>query len=295
MPLSDQSLSAIRSLIQTCGREARQMANQDFHVYEKGKQDYVTDVDRCLDRQLTQGLTTLFPQDAIISEENPASWPNYQAINTEAASRFWLIDPLDGTSDFIHRNSHYAVMAGLLQSYRPVAGWVYAPAFDQLYYGGAEIGLFEADGNAVSRPLQPTEPAHPSASYCPIMLGYQDQRRYGSALMQLIPAAQFHSIGSFGLKVVQVIRGHAGLYLYFNRRVKLWDTTAPLALAEAAGLVCCDLYGEPLRFTPDVIETATLAHQQMIIIGWHSYVNAFLPCIQQAVLQSTSPERSPKP
>lgn len=257
------------------------MATQHFKVYEKGYQDYATDVDRALDRRLTAGLASLFPADNIISEENPSSWHAY----TATANRLWLIDPLDGTDDFIQGKLHYAVMVGLLVAHQPVAGWVYAPTFDQLYYGGSDWGLFQAEGTAEPFPFQPVEPAPPSAEFCPLLMGYKDQRRFGDAIARLIPAAQFTCVGSFGLKVLQVIAGQAGLYVYLNRRVKLWDTTGPLALAKAAGLICCDLNGNPLQFTPDYVDSNTLAHQQSIVIGWQSYVDALLPRIRQAVLE----------
>jgi 3'(2'), 5'-bisphosphate nucleotidase len=285
MPLSDQHLQFINHLIQSCGREAQQMAQQQFQVYEKGSQDYVTDVDHRLDQQLTRGLSACFPGDAIISEENDHSWQAF----IESSQRLWLVDPIDGTSDLIQGRPDYAVMVGLLIAHQPTAGWIYAPAQQQLYYGGRDIGLFQGVGNASVDLLQPVAPLHPCDSFCPIMLGYQDQQRYGRTLARLIPAARFYNIGSFGLKVMQVICGKAGLYLYLNRRVKLWDTTAPLALAAAAGLVCCDLYGEPLRFTPELVDPVSLVHRQMIVIGWRSYVNALLPCIQQAVMEVASP------
>lgn len=280
---STQQIAALRQLIRRCGQEAQQ-TGRNFQVYQKGQQDYVTDVDRSLDRQLTAGLSALFPADAIISEESPASW----AAFTESCSRLWLVDPLDGTDDFIQGNPHYAVMAGLLVEHQPIAGWVYAPAFERLYYGGAGMGLFQAKGDEATMPLEPVEPAHPSDTFCPVLLGYKDQQQFGSAIARLIPAAQFHNIGSFGLKVMQVISGKAGLYLYFNQRVKLWDTIAPLAMAEAAGLVCCDLHGEPLRFTCDAVDLPTLRHRQAIIVGWRSYVTALLPCLQQAVAETAA-------
>jgi 3'(2'), 5'-bisphosphate nucleotidase len=114
-------------------------------------------------------------------------------------------------------------------------------------------------------------------------MGYKDQRRYGQAINQLIPGAQFDSIGSFGLKVMRVICGQAGLYVYLNGRVKLWDTTGPLALAKIAGLVCCDLDGKPLEFKADALDSQTLAHRQPIVIGWANYVEALRSRLQQAV------------
>ena len=116
-----------------------------------------------------------------------------------------------------------------------------------------------------------------------MLIGYRDRKHYGEAISQQIPAVQFYSVGSFGLKVMEVVQGRAGLYMYFNRRVKLWDTVGPLAIAQAAGLTCCDLEGKPIRFDAAAIDLATLAHKQTILIGWDSYLDALLPKLQTAI------------
>ncbi len=276
--LSDDHLEKIRWLLTDCGKQARKLALGAFQVYEKGVEDYVTDVDRVLDQQLSQGLTALFPEDGVISEENSSS----RQLFMQSSSRLWLVDPIDGTDDFIRGLPHYSVMLGLLDSGQPRAGWVYAPMFEQFYFGGDDLGLFQAEGDRPPTPLIPTQPPL-SPDHCPILIGTKDVRRFGASISQLIPEAQFNCIGSFGLKVLEVIQGRAGLYVYGNRRVKLWDTTGPLALAQMAGLVCCDLAGDPLRFTPDAVDIETLAHQQTIVIGWPHYVEALRSRLQQAI------------
>jgi 3'(2'), 5'-bisphosphate nucleotidase len=274
--ISPDSFDAINHLIRDCGKQS--LANEDFQVFEKGINDYVTSVDRALDVQLTHGFQELFPTDGIITEENSASW---QAFH-DGRSRLWCIDPIDGTDDFIHGRPHYALMVGLLEQSQPTAGWIYAPAFDRLWYGDRRQGLFEQIGDYRAVPLLPKSPPL-TTDYCPIQLGYKDRKCYGEAIAQRIPGVAFQSIGSFGLKVLEVIQGRAGLYVYLNGRVKLWDTTGPIALAQAAGLVCCDLYGKPLRFTPDAVDSQTLAHQQAIVIGWSHYVEALRSPLQAAV------------
>jgi len=285
--LSPHELQVIGLLMRQCGQQALQMATEKFQVYEKGLNDYVTNVDRALDIQLTTGLSQLFGQDGVISEENDQSWQQFcgDQETSHKSDRLWFIDPIDGTDDFINGKPHYSVMIGTLEANTPTAGWVYAPAFDQLVYGGKEIGLFQAEGNRSPIPLIPTRPDL-SHTYCPMLIGYKDQARYGAAIHQVIPEAQFDSIGSFGLKVLQVIQGHAGLYLYLNGRVKLWDTVGPLALAQAAGLVCCDLEGNPLKFTPDGIDAKTLAHHQPIVVGWSHYVEKLRSRLQEAALMT---------
>ncbi|HEY9647168.1 MAG TPA: inositol monophosphatase family protein, partial [Chroococcidiopsis sp.] len=221
MTLSTDQIDKIRWIVSHCGQQARQMAEQQFQVFEKGVDDYVTTVDRLLDEQLLAAFTALFVEDGVITEENTQS----RAVFQQDYRRLWMIDPVDGTDDFIHGRAHYSVMVGLLEAYQPVMGWIYAPVFDRLYYGGAETGLFQVEGSAAPLPLVPTRPPAITDSHCPIIIGDKDRRRYGEAIAQRISGAQFSSIGSFGLKVMEVVCGQAGLYVYLNGRVKLWDTT----------------------------------------------------------------------
>ncbi|RMF63034.1 MAG: inositol monophosphatase family protein [Cyanobacteria bacterium J069] len=278
--LSDDQLAAIGRLVVACGRRSLDMAAGSFKVYEKGLDDYVTDVDRALDAQLAGGLSELFPEDGVISEENAASRQNF----SQHHGRLWLVDPLDGTEDFIHGKPHYSVMVGELVAEQPQSGWVYAPVFDQLYFGGREQGLFTQTATQAIAPLVPTEPPL-TGDRCPILIGTKDARRYGDAILRHIPQAQFGFIGSFGLKVLEVIQGRAGLYLYLNRRVKLWDTVGPLALAQAAGLVCCDLVGNPIRFDESALDLDTLTHHQPILVGWPQYIETLRSPLQQAIAE----------
>lgn len=280
MAISAQHLEKLNQLIITCGQQAKQMAAEPFQVFEKGIEDYVTTVDQTLDRQLSAGIAALFTEDGIISEENPES----RGAFLKNYPRLWLIDPLDGTEDFIQQRPHYSVMVGLLEDAQPIEGWVYAPVLNRLYFGGAS-GLFQINPAIATlpQPLVPQEAAPPSSDFCPMIIGDRDVKQYGDAILHLIPEAQFISLGSFGLKVVDVICGRAGVYVYFNRRVKLWDTVGPLALAKAAGLVCCDLNGNPLEFTADAVDPETLIHKQPMIIGWEHYVEKLRSRLKTAV------------
>lgn len=274
----------IRLLLRACGQQAEQMAAQQFEISQKGPGDYVTSIDSALDQRLSTAFSTLFPGDGLITEENAQSRKKF----TANYDRLWCIDPLDGTSDFIKRTWSYAVMVGLLQNYQATAGWIYAPAYDTLYYGGAGWGLFQAIADRAPVPLLSAAPAAPTVGFCPLLIGYWDQNHFGRAIARLIPSAQFYSVGSFGLKVLEVIQGRAGLYLYLNGRVKIWDTVGPIALAQAAGLVCCDLDGEAINFSASSIDCETLTHRQPILIGWPQYVDQLRPKLRQAVEDTPS-------
>ena len=278
MKLDKDLDTKIRSLLRSCGQQAKQMATEGLQVYQKSPGDFVTNVDQMLDRQLTAEFSALFPQDGVITEENAASRQRFQ----EGYSHLWCIDPLDGTDDFIHRQKDYAVMVGLLEDEHPVAGWIYAPESDMSYSGGQDLGLWQALGDMAPEPISIGEPA--SSGEQTVIIGIKDRQNFGDAIADQIPEIKFgFSQGSFGLKVMNVILGHAGMYLYLNGRVKIWDTVGPLALAKTAGLVCCDLDGNPVSYAPDAIDPETLAHQQSIVIGWASYIESLLPRMKTAI------------
>jgi len=274
---ADENETILQTLLQG-GQQARAAASDSFEVFEKGREDYVTTVDQALDQYFSQAFARQFPQDGIVTEVNQGSAAAFQ----NDYRRLWFIDPIDGTEDFIHRGENYSVMVGLLASHQPLAGWVYAPAQSRLYWGGTNWGLFQQDDRGDTLPLDPCPQAWGENET--LLLGDRDQRRFGAAIAARLPDLTFETIGSFGLKVLEVIKGQAGIYVYLNGRVKLWDTTGPLALAQAAGLICCDLDGQPIRFDPNSIYPRSLIHRQPIVIGCPDYVAACLPGLRQAVM-----------
>ena len=279
MPIvTAQENEAIVQALLRGGQQARQAASENFEVFEKGREDYVTTVDQALDKFLSAAFAQQFPADGIVTEENQGSAAAFHRCHR----RLWFIDPIDGTEDFINRGQHYSVMVGLLRDHQPQAGWVYAPAQSRLYWGGADWGLFQRDDDGNTLPLEPNPQTLRDSQT--MLLGDRDQRRFGKAIATRLPKLTFDAIGSFGLKVLEVIKGQAGLYVYLNGRVKLWDTTGPLALAQAAGLICCDLDGQAIQFDPNSIYPQSLIHRQPIVVGWPEYIEAFLPMLREAVM-----------
>ncbi|WP_019502118.1 3'(2'),5'-bisphosphate nucleotidase CysQ [Pseudanabaena sp. PCC 6802] len=265
------NVTEISQFIRQTGQKGKQLRQKGFQVVEKGPGDYVTNVDRALDAMMVEQLQTWFPHDGVISEENP----NSVGLWLQALPRYWFIDPIDGTSDFVSNREHYAVMLGLLENGRPTMGWIYAPESDLLFYGGTAIAsIFASDRG--SMPIQ-IEIKPPALGEFKVILSEKDEERYGDAILDVIPEAEFYSLGSFGLKVMEVVCGNAAVYIYLNRRVKLWDTVGPLAIARAAGLVCCDLAGNPISFEPEAIDAETLTHHQIILVGWSKSLEALRP------------------
>jgi 3'(2'), 5'-bisphosphate nucleotidase len=262
----------VGQILRAAGQKALTLRAEGFQVAEKGVNDYVTNVDQELDQWLTQQIKQLFPDHKIISEENSRS---FQGWGTRQGS-YWLIDPIDGTEDFIQNLGTYAVMAGLLENGCAKLGFIYAPERDLLYWGGALAGGFYV--NDVPQPLAPVE-----LTDCQVILSKKDQRNYGAAIMQAVPHAKFYSLGSFGLKVLEVVMGKANAYIYLNRRVKLWDTVAPLAIAKARNFVCTDLRGQEISFSPQAVQPETLTHHQEVFVASRQFNDRYREKIYHAL------------
>jgi len=277
----------VHDFIRQAGQKARSLRQDKFEVIEKGHLDYVTTVDRTIDEMFTTQFPQWFPQDGIITEENPAS----MAIWQQDFANLWLIDPIDGTDDFIAGGDNYAVMVGLLQDRVPVMGWIYAPERDRMFYGGVGLGgIFVQDGTGYQDHLIPRIVTRDAPRF---LLGDKDQRNYGDLILKAFPGAEFYNMGGFGLKVMEVVMGNADIYIYLNQRVKLWDTVAPLAMAHAVGLVCCDLEGAAIAFTPEAINPLTMAHYQHVVIGWPENIDKFRPKLAEILDLESNHENHP--
>jgi 3'-Phosphoadenosine 5'-phosphosulfate (PAPS) 3'-phosphatase len=138
--MQKDSYTAVAHLVRLAGQRSLELRQQGFHVTQKGFDDYVTNVDQELDRWLSSEIRQLFPNHSVISEENPRSFLDWG----QRQRGYWLIDPIDGTEDFIHNKGSYAVMAGLLENGLPQLGFIYAPVREMLYAGGTiadKLGL----------------------------------------------------------------------------------------------------------------------------------------------------------
>ena len=282
LPLTVELQTEICQFIREIGQKAIRLRELGFEVDEKGFDDYVTNVDRELDQLLSQRFQSWFPDDMVISEENPRSrelWQEKTKRNPHN-QKFWFIDPIDGTDDFIHGRDFYSVMVGVLQEFQPVLGWIYAPKSDRLYFGGTGINsIFTVTNGNVPEILHVHPPIGTNCDR--IIVSKKDDLAYGEAIRVAVPNAEFYSLGSFGLKVMEVVEGRASAYIYLNRRVKLWDTVGPLAIARAAGLICCDLEGREIGFGDDHINAEKLTHNQVIIIAWTQFIDAYREAIAQ--------------
>lgn len=202
----------------------------------------MTAADRAGNRIIVRGLRTQFPADGVLSEER----------RDDAArldhDRVWIVDPLDGTREYMAGIPEFCVMIGLAIVGEPVLGVVYNPATDTLYGGvvGGDAFIEEA---SVRRPLRVRE-AEGGAVRLVGSRSHADARLV--RIQRELDIADVRVAGSVGIKCALIARGECDLYVHPVPYLSEWDTCAPEAMLRAAGGVVTDCSGERLRYNKPV-------------------------------------------
>jgi 3'(2'), 5'-bisphosphate nucleotidase len=237
---SDVSTEAIIRLGHEAGEAILGIYKIACDWVEKADQSPLTVADLESHQRIVEGLSALTPNIPVLSEESPQDVISHR----HSWGRFWLIDPLDGTKEFLKRNGEFTVNIALIDQHRPVFGLVHVPALSLSYVGIPSSGAFRfrTDFNDLC-PLRVQRPAdfpyrvvgsrsHPSES-----LG-----AYLSSLADYV----LEPVGS-SLKFCRVAEGQVDLYPRFGPTSE-WDTAAGQAVLEAAGGFVVDLQNNPLRY-----------------------------------------------
>ena len=230
---------AARRAVLAAGREILKVYAQDFSVYEKTDKTPVTEADLAAERVIIEILKGAFPEIAIVSEElcEAEGLP-------PMASRFWAVDPLDGTREFIAKNGEFAVSIGLIENGRPVLGVVHGPAKGVTYgaYGPGTALRWRNGGAAepIAARLPPEDGLVVAHSR-----SHENSRRLGEFLANYRVKArvQCGSALKFGL----LASGEADLYPRFGTTME-WDTAGGQAILEAAGGRVVTFAGMPLSY-----------------------------------------------
>lgn len=198
----------------------------------------LTEADQAAHRIIAERLAALLPDCPVVSEEDTGS-----LTLPPGARRFWLVDPLDGTKEFIGRNGEFTVNIALIEEGLPVLGVVFAPALNQLYAG--VIGQLALVEDALGRRPVSVRP-------CPVEgLTVVGSRSHGDpmSLQTFLEGKKVAAIRSAGssLKLCMVAAGEADLYPRLGQTME-WDIAAGHAVLAAAGGSVCDLEGNPLTY-----------------------------------------------
>ena len=235
-------LEPVRALALEAGHLILGVYHSDFAVRAKDDRSPVTAADEVAERAILAGLRRLTPDLPIVAEEEAAAG----RIPVVGAGPFWLVDPLDGTKEFIKRNGEFTVNIALVVAGRPVLGVVHAPVPGKTWVGATL-------GGAVARLDQPDQPGRAIAARLPPDEGltviasrsHNDPAALASWLAGRRVAAET-SAGS-SLKFCLVAEGLADLYPRFGRTME-WDTAAGHAVLLAAGGQVTTLDGAPLLY-----------------------------------------------
>jgi 3'(2'), 5'-bisphosphate nucleotidase len=205
------------------------------------KSDYspLTEADRASHDYLVAALGKLTPKWPVISEESN----NNPAADAGQAERYWLVDPLDGTKEFLKGTDEFTVNIALMEAGRPILGVVQAPALALTYYGERGTGAWRQQGSEAPAPLR-TRAADPAR--LAVVASKDHAGPKVSLLLARVPGAELKSMGS-SLKFCLVAEGKADLYLRDLPTME-WDTAAAQCIVEAAGGLVCELSGHPLRY-----------------------------------------------
>jgi 3'(2'), 5'-bisphosphate nucleotidase len=243
-------LATARELALAAGEVVMRRFAGDFRVDDKGGQP-VTQADRESNALIVDALARRFPRDGLLAEESEPAGDRWRT-----AERCWVIDPLDGTSDFVKGRMGFCVMIGLLVAGEPALGVVHVPRAGRTFLGVAGAGAFEErgarrEGCDERRALHVSTRARPSELRVIASIAHRDAR-LEAALAALAPKERLQ-VGSVGYKVGMIAADEADLYIATTSAISLWDTCAPQAILHAAGGRFVDLDGRPLRYAgPDL-------------------------------------------
>jgi 3'(2'), 5'-bisphosphate nucleotidase len=204
----------------------------------------VTDADLRSEAVILDGLRRLAPAIPVISEEGATAMGP-----PVVADRFFLVDPLDGTREFLGRNGEFTVNIALIEARSPVAGVIFAPAIERLFWAEQNLGAFEADVSGTSlraMSKRRLRAAPPPATGLRVVASRSHLDPDTEAWMKARRVASVLSAGS-SLKFCLVAAGEADAYPRFGRTME-WDTAAGHAILEAAGGRVAAAEGGPLLY-----------------------------------------------
>jgi 3'(2'), 5'-bisphosphate nucleotidase len=217
----------------------------DFAVQAKADESPVTAADEAAEKIILMDLAAIAPGVPVVAEEAVAA-----GKVPVIAERFFLVDPLDGTKEFISRRDEFTVNVALIEAGEPVLGVVFAPARHELFWGDVRArraGRIDADPDGTMPSLGNAIAARPAPARGLTAVASRSHRTPETdAFLANYPVTEFRSIGS-SLKFCLVAAGEADIYPRLGTTME-WDTAAGHAVLSAAGGSVTGLAGEPLHY-----------------------------------------------
>lgn len=235
-----RELETAIELARHAGERIRSFHGADVAVERKADDSPVTEADKQANALIVAGLAAAFPGDGLLSEEAPDDGSRL------ARARVWMVDPLDGTKDFIRGRDGFSVMIGLLDGEAPALGVVYQPVGDKLYFASRGEGAWLSRGGGTPERLRVSTVSEPS------QIRMVASKSHRTATIDKVRAelgiSDELNVGSVGLKLGLIAEGVRDLYVNPGGHSKLWDACGPEALLVEAGGRLTDAHGAPLQY-----------------------------------------------
>lgn len=216
---------------------------EDFEIAVKSDQSPLTAADQASHEIIRDAL---LPHNLPILSEEGREIPYAERSQWH---EFWLVDPLDGTKEFIKRNGEFTVNIALVQQQSPIMGVIYVPVQDCIYWGGESIGAFKQGPDGIAHSLK-TAPRNRSAAHLKVVASRSHLNPETQAFLDALNAPEIVSMGS-SLKFMLLAEGQAHFYPRYAPTME-WDTAAAQAILEAAGgSVCLADSEQPLIYNKE--------------------------------------------
>lgn len=241
--IDDENVEFLVSRLKEISVAAGEIIMEIYHskkinVMEKADKSFVTQADIAANNYIKEQLKISWPSLAVVSEED-----NVLPNSSTQFDRFWLVDPLDGTKEFLNGSNEFTVNIALIEHSKPLLGVVYQPAMDLLYWGGNGFGAFK-ESNGVQEEIF-VSPINPSQFKRVVVSKshFNDETKF---LIDSLGEVKLVYAGS-SLKFCKVAEGLADIYPRLAPTCE-WDTAAAQAVLEGAGGIVVDISGKSLRY-----------------------------------------------
>ena len=251
--LAPQQRDAVIAIAREAAAAILEVYESEFAIQHKDDHSPLTAADLAAHRCIVEGLRALTPELPVLSEES-------RAVDIDGRRQwrtFWLVDPLDGTREFIKRNGEFTVNIALIDEGVACFGVIQQPVTGGLWHGAPGQGAFRRNGAtdiAIRARIPSAEPLRIAASR-----SHRDAQT--QAVLDALPGSEVVGCGS-SLKFCRIAEGAIDLYPRFGPTSE-WDTAAGQAIVEAAGGVVLDPQGRPFRYN----QRDTLLNGNFVAMG----------------------------
>lgn len=228
-------------LARDAGAEVLRLRDGELGVEMKAGNEPVTIADKTASDIIVRGIRTTFPMDPVISEEAPP--------DAKTARRLWLVDPIDGTKDYIRGWDGFSVMIGLVVDGAPLVGVVHQPSLDRMFFASPAGAYALVNGALQAMKVS----AISDTAQARLISSASHRSEELDEVKRRLGATDEKQIGSVGVKLALIALGERDLYVNPTSRTKAWDTCAPEAILTRAGGRLTDLFGGGLDYRGDLL------------------------------------------